>query len=198
VPKRRSAKSPEPRSRGTREETTTRILDAALELFSARNPRDVTVRDVAQKAGVTHALVHQYVGSKDDLLNAVMQRVTTNRVALVSKSPSLDDALQALLRQVLTDRLHAQAQIRSAMDGIEYVSLKDRLETGAALIELAQRTAASQIAKPIPTPRDVDPRVVLAAVSALAACMSAADTWLYEIFQLDPAGSARSWPISRI
>ena len=48
---------------GSRAETTERILDAAEELFASRAPGDVTVRDVAEAAGVTHALVHSYLGT---------------------------------------------------------------------------------------------------------------------------------------
>ena len=62
------------RTRLSREETTTAILDAAEELFSRRDPTRVTVREIAEKAGVTHPLVHQYVGSKSDILDAVIKR----------------------------------------------------------------------------------------------------------------------------
>ena len=54
------------RGRG-REATTAAILDAAEELFSARGFSAVTVRDVAKRAGVSHALIHRYLGSTDDI-----------------------------------------------------------------------------------------------------------------------------------
>jgi AcrR family transcriptional regulator len=173
---------PKRMTRHTRAETIERILDAALELFATRNPSEVTVREVAAEAGVTHALVHQYIGTKQDLFNAVMERVSTQRVAVVAASPSLNDALKALLQQVLENRVHTQAQVRSAIDGVDYVA--PPLETGAALVALARATAASD-AELVPVPDDVDPRVVLAAVTAIATGMSVIDSWLYPIFQLD-------------
>ncbi|MEI6452861.1 MAG: helix-turn-helix domain-containing protein, partial [Actinomycetes bacterium] len=51
------------RRRG-RDATTAAILDAAEELFHERGYGAVTVRDIAEQAGVSHALVHQYAGSK--------------------------------------------------------------------------------------------------------------------------------------
>ena len=48
-----------------REATTVAILDAAEELFSVHGFSAVTVRDIAECAGVSHALVHRYLGSKD-------------------------------------------------------------------------------------------------------------------------------------
>ena len=80
----RTSGTPEPQARRSREETTARILDAAEELFASRNPTHVTVREVAEKAGVTHALVHQYVGTKDDLLKAVVARGAPKRLEMIA------------------------------------------------------------------------------------------------------------------
>lgn len=178
--------APKRRARASRAETTRAILDAAEELFAVRHPSDVTVRDVAERAGVTHALVHTYVGTKEDLLNAVLQRAAVNRTALVRESPSLGEALETVLQQILTNRVHSKALVRSAMDGVEYVSLKDRIETGHALVDLAERTVASG-AKPSSPPQGIDPRVVVAAVSSLAFGWAATEDWAWPAFDLDPA-----------
>lgn len=50
-----------------------RLLDAALARFVAQGIAATPLRDVAQAAGVTPALVHYYFGSKDKLLAAVLQ-----------------------------------------------------------------------------------------------------------------------------
>ena len=173
-------------SRASREQTTERILDAAEELFAERNPTAVTVRDVARKAGVTHALVHQYVGTKDDLLNAVIQRVVTNRAATARESTSLRDAFEVLFSQILTNRLHSKTLVRSAMDGVEYVSLEGRIETGRALVDLAKQTAASETS-PAPPPTGIDPRVVVGAISSMAFGWAATEDWAWHVYGLDPA-----------
>jgi hypothetical protein len=72
------------------------------------------------------------------------------------------------------------------MDGVEYLSLKDRIPTGQALLTLASETAASG-AQPATPPRDVEPGVVLAAVTSLAFGWGAIEDWLWPIFELDPA-----------
>ncbi len=177
--------APRKRPRASREKTTEEILDAAEKLFAERHPSDVTVRDIAEKAGVTHALVHQYIGTKEDLLNAVIQRVATNRVALVRRSNTLDEALQAIADQILTNRVHSKSLVRSAMDGVEYVSLNERIRTGHALIELTERMAASGAA-PVPAPNDIGPQVLVAAISALLFGWAATEDWAWHIFDLDP------------
>lgn len=50
----------------------TAILDAAGALLVERSPLEVTVRDVAERARVNHALVHRHFGTKDQLLRAVL------------------------------------------------------------------------------------------------------------------------------
>ena len=66
---------------------TSRILDSAQELFAKRGPRAVTIRQVAEHAGVSHALVHKYFGSKDDLIKAVIDRVDVKRASTAARPP---------------------------------------------------------------------------------------------------------------
>jgi len=53
------------------------VLDAATELIADRGPNAVTVRAIAERAGVNHALVHRYFGTKEDLIGAVIAREVT-------------------------------------------------------------------------------------------------------------------------
>lgn len=51
------------------------LIAAASQLFSARGPSRVSVREVAAAANVNHGLVHHYFGSKDGLLAAVLDQL---------------------------------------------------------------------------------------------------------------------------
>ena len=168
----------------TREQTTTRILDAAEELFASRNPTHVTVRQVAEKAGVTHALVHQYIGTKDDLLKAVVTRGAPKRLEMIAQLPDLRAVTPQLVNDVLERQLHSRAMIRSAMDGVDYASLEDRMRTGQALLALATHAASTGAARN-PAPEPMDPRVVTAAITALAYGWVATGEWLTRIFDLE-------------
>ncbi len=48
------------------------LTQAARELFGNLGPEAVSVRDVAAKADVNHALVHRHFGTKENLLQAVL------------------------------------------------------------------------------------------------------------------------------
>lgn len=50
----------------------TAVQAAAVELLAECGPREVTVRKVAELAGVNHALIHRHFGTKDALIRAVV------------------------------------------------------------------------------------------------------------------------------
>ncbi len=55
-----------------KEEVREALLAAANRLFGESGPDRVSVRDVAQEAGVNHALLHRHFGSKETLLREVL------------------------------------------------------------------------------------------------------------------------------
>jgi AcrR family transcriptional regulator len=179
----------ETRVRMSREETTEAILDAAEELFSRRDPNRVTVREIAELAGVTHPLVHQYVGSKSDILDAVVARGAPARQLIMAAHPEYREAVPLLFADVLRRRVNTRSIVRSAMDGIEYAPFEDRLKTGQMLLGLARAAEAQGTSRP-PAPGVTDPRIALASSVALAYGWVATQDWLIRIFDLqdeDPA-----------
>ena len=78
-------------SRPSADATRTRILEAAEHLFAQRGFHGVTVREIAQEAGVDAALANYHFGSKDQLFST----------ALLSRAQSFmverEDALRACI-----------------------------------------------------------------------------------------------------
>jgi TetR/AcrR family transcriptional regulator, repressor for neighboring sulfatase len=169
-----------------REVTSARILDAAQLLFAKHGPAAVSIRQVAGEAGVTHALVHKYFGSKEELVKAVAYRADSRRTAMALASPSLKEAYGHLFPRMITEREHSMMLVRSAMEGVEYVDLADRMKTTGALVALAQATRASG-ATPADPPADIDPRVVVASIAAMFFGWAAIEDWLWPLTGLDPA-----------
>ena len=166
--------------------TESHILDSAQELFAKHGPGAVSVRQVAEQAGVTHALVHKYFGSKDDLVKAVAYRADSRRAALALESPSLRDAYEHLFPRMITERQHSMMLVRSAMEGVEYVDLADRMKTSGALVAIARASRASGAAPSAP-PSDVDPRVIVSSITAMFFGWAAIEDWLWPLADLDPA-----------
>ena len=55
-----------------RVEVMAAVRDSAMVLFAERGPDAVTVREVAERAGVNHALIHRHYGTKEELLRVVL------------------------------------------------------------------------------------------------------------------------------
>jgi len=56
--------------------TQDRILTAAKDLLLEKGPTSLSVRSIAQFAGVNHGLIHHYFGSKEGMLAEMIKRET--------------------------------------------------------------------------------------------------------------------------
>lgn len=54
------------------------LIDAAISAIGQRGSLDVTMNDIAARAGVSSALAHHYFGAKTGLLEATMWRLLTD------------------------------------------------------------------------------------------------------------------------
>ena len=77
------------------------LIDAAISTIGERGALDVTMSQIAGRAGVSSALAHHYFGAKDDLLRATMRHLLEALAA---------DARKAL-RQATTPRERVSAVI---------------------------------------------------------------------------------------
>jgi TetR/AcrR family transcriptional regulator, repressor for neighboring sulfatase len=58
-----------------RDEVVEALLDAAERLFALAGPGEVSLRSIARAAGVNHGLVHRHFGTRDDLVERLMERM---------------------------------------------------------------------------------------------------------------------------
>jgi len=79
------------RRRLGREGSIEALVAAARALFAEHGPDAVSLRDVARRAGVSHGLIHHYIGSRDDLLSLVFAGSTEHaRADLLGAGDPLD------------------------------------------------------------------------------------------------------------
>jgi AcrR family transcriptional regulator len=166
-------------TRRGRKATTAAILDAAEELFSAHGYNAVAVRDIAERAGVSHPIVHTYVGSKADVLRAVLARDEGLIATAAPANPDLIESARLMWRYGLgQDGLtYLRLVARAALDGLPYDRTPGKFEGTERLIELAEQAAASA-APAERTATDLDPRVVIAAAVSLFLGWAATQSWV--------------------
>jgi AcrR family transcriptional regulator len=131
------AKGPAPRRR-SRAATEAAILSAAEQVFSTCGFNGASVREIAEQAGVTHALVHRYFGTKDDLYQSVLKR---NEDAILDAATGIDDPTQAaalMVREGLArHRPYLRLIVDSALRGVPFESSIVHFSATERLIELA-------------------------------------------------------------
>lgn len=161
-----------------REATTAAILAAAEDLFSARGFTAVTVRAIAERAGVSHALVHRYVGSKTDMYRAVLLRSEDAILQAAPDDPDILASASLMFREGLTaQRQYTRLIAHSALHGLSYDRTAGRFAATERLVELAERAAAS--ASPAErADKDIDPRLVVAGCVALLLGWAATESWV--------------------
>jgi TetR/AcrR family transcriptional regulator, repressor for neighboring sulfatase len=80
-----------------RDAAVARIVDAAARLFAEHGPDGVSLRQVAAEADVNYGLIHQYIGTKEDLLRLVFRSVSDGAARRFADSADLDEALDQLI-----------------------------------------------------------------------------------------------------
>ena len=169
-------REPVPR-RGRREVTIEAILDAAEELFAAEGPETVSVRDIAARAGVSHALVHRYLGKKTEIYDAVLTRDQSRVVRSSEGAEGLREGLTAMMEDVLGPRReYARLIAHSVLHGLEWESSAQGSPAVRRLIQLARDDAGQGRRPPAIGPRDE--RFVAAAVVAMTLGWIALEPWL--------------------
>jgi AcrR family transcriptional regulator len=102
------------RPRG-REKVRQALLDAARDLIAERGPGSVSLREIAETAGVNFGLVYQYLGTRDDLLREVYQSVAQRSAERMAPIGGISEAISDMMATpgTATARIMAWA----ALDG---------------------------------------------------------------------------------
>jgi TetR/AcrR family transcriptional regulator, repressor for neighboring sulfatase len=138
-----------------REEILDAVLDAAERLFAAAGPGDVSLRAIANDAGINYGLVHRHFGTKDALFDRLLQRYADRWTArlevldyqaafdeLLGPGPETGPYLRLLAWTLLSDRQdrHARAHIeRATLDQLP--ALRADVDPEAAAIATAAALA---------------------------------------------------------
>jgi len=127
------------------------LIAAATDLFADRGPTTVTIREIADVAGVNHGLVHHYFGSKDRLLSAVLQQLAEQSAAALAGQPT-----RALYAPGGAIERHGRILAHLLLEGRDLTDLTtafpsmhaliDRYRTGAGVSDADARTRVAQIA----------------------------------------------------
>ncbi|MGY6710448.1 MAG: TetR/AcrR family transcriptional regulator [Rhizobiaceae bacterium] len=158
MPKRaRRAPSPEERQRDP-ERTKERILDAAVEVFSARGFAGARVAEIAAKAGINKQLIAYYFGGKEGLYQAIARRWRDHEGEAYPEHLSLAEEIRRRIMDAADDRHGSKLLAWDGLndegrDGADAGERNARLRREVAQLE--RRQADGEIS------REFDPAVLL-------------------------------------
>jgi len=99
-----------------RDDVRRAVLRAARSGFAAKGT-SVTVREIAAAAGVNPGLIHKYLGNKEDVLRAVLERDTEISTTTIETGGSLPDAVRRLFDIGLADRDYVRISAWLLLEG---------------------------------------------------------------------------------
>ena len=148
-----------PSEPSARERVVGQLVSAAMTLFAERGPNRVSLREVAAAAGVNYGLIHQYVGTKEDLLGLVFRRASEDWAEQFASAPTLEQALAWQFRP--QSATYVRMLTHSLLDGHDPAKLLGR---SPASQEMSRRL--SEESAPVPGVAD-DPRIQAAALTCM-------------------------------
>ena len=137
------------------------LLASAIELFAARGPASVSVRDIGRHAGVNQGLIYRHFGSKDALLAEALERASSEMFPAALAEEGFDfDAMSWLLHNGATaPRLIA----RTLVDDVDISTVRRRFPILRRLVDAYDDVPSGA------GPADLsDPRVAVVATAAMA------------------------------
>ena len=143
---------------------TRAILVAAAELFAEQGIANVSLRAIAERAGVNYNYIHRHFGTKEVLLVQLVHYWTRYGATFVDASPDVHSAVRAIF-QADPGRF-AEILAWVALDGTDAHTVFDDTTTVAHLRELLAESWAGPEAG-ADGRRTFDPRVVTAVVTLL-------------------------------
>ncbi|MGD8394717.1 MAG: TetR/AcrR family transcriptional regulator [Candidatus Eiseniibacteriota bacterium] len=168
-------------------DTALRLLDAADEVFAESGFAGATTAAIAERAGVTKALVHYYYRNKETLHRAVLERYKDRVSSLLLEDldrRAPEDALTVCIRRYCSFLARHPRYVRL----IQYNALEDTCELSKLpmfrrLIE--ETTAALERGMRLGVFRQIDARRLLVSIDALCSYYFEHEKEIRKLWDLD-------------
>ncbi|MFC9969777.1 TetR/AcrR family transcriptional regulator [Spirillospora sp. NPDC127200] len=171
-------RAPDPQDRKLdADRTRRRLLDAALEEFSAKGLAGARVQDIADRAGVNKQLISYHFGGKQGLYDAIMERWQAEEREFHDEGLPLAELIIRYLDNTMDDPRGTRLGAWRALTEEPPVPAGAPSED---LSELERRQAAGELAD------DLDPAAVMLVMMAMVSAPTLLPGAVVESFGLDP------------
>ncbi|MGW5619712.1 TetR/AcrR family transcriptional regulator [Streptomyces olivaceus] len=176
------------------EERRVQLLDAALSLFAHRQPEEVSLDDVAERAGVSRPLVYRYFpGGKQQLYEAAL-RSAADELRLCFDEPR-EGPLLARLARALDRYLAFVDQHDTGFSALLRGGSVVETSQTTGIVDGVRRAAADHIVRHLDV-AEAGPRLRMTVRMWITAVEASSLIWLDEAKQL-PVDELRDWLVEQ-
>ena len=151
-----------------REDSRTRLIEAAEQLMREEGYAAVTSRRVAGKAGLKPQLVHYYFSTMDDLFLAVMHRGIEQNNEFLARALAAEQPLQALWEFAFNPHIAVMSAEFAALAN-HRKSIRAQIASYGKQLRDVQISTATRVLKANGVSRGVCPPAALAIITDLVA-----------------------------
>ena len=137
------------------------ILDAAEELLSKKNPNEVTVRKIAEAAGINHSLVHRHFGTKENVVVAVHERIIEKMDMSATDVEQIKGNVNLFFKMSQQNVSRRVILTRAMLNGVSPHLIQHHFPVMRRLLDLAKKKKASA-----ENPSKYDPEILTAVFTA--------------------------------
>ena len=133
-----------------RQNVEKKLIESAAVLVGSIGPNQLTIRDIAEHAGVNHAQIHHYFGGKDGLLTATYKLLAFEHIEqLQRRNVSVDNLIREPLGDITNN--YFKAIIRAVLDNrMDLVRVQVDSNLSMSLKTLDQLVKLKNEKKPTP------------------------------------------------
>lgn len=162
-----------------------RIVEVATQLFAQEGVEGVGLRKIAAVAGINHAMIIRYYGSKEALVTEILHQRILDITSMPQATPPEDMEsallnLKNIIRTNLNDDITMKLIIRASLDGLKPESyLKEGFPRASTL--LVQWMKTGQKGSDLP-----DARMIAVILTGAMFSLTAQSPWLLSSVGLEP------------
>ena len=158
------------------------LINSASELVGSIGPNQLSIRDIAEHAGVNHAQIHHYFGGKQGLLEATYKQLAFEHVEQLKRRNIGPGNLSTEPLSEVTDN-YFKAIIRAVLDGqMDLVRVQVNSNLSMSKKVLTQLTELKGVKNPT-----ADMKAAVALVMVLEFGLAAMKPYIQEVLDISNA-----------
>lgn len=163
-----------------RQNVEKKLIESAAVLVGSIGPNQLTIRDIAEHAGVNHAQIHHYFGSKDGLLSATYKLLAFEHIEqLQRRNVSVDNLVREPLGDITNN--YFKAIIRAVLDNrMDLVMVQVDANLSMSKKTLEQLVKLKNLKKPT-----AEMKAAIAIVMVVEFGLAAMKPYIMEVLDID-------------